>query len=288
MIFWEGRPYTTGMPDPRVPETLDGWSVLHQMFRLRWPAWRILPPETRKGLASEAAALLGDMERGPDGASACVALLGHKGDLMLIHMRRDFEQLSAAELRFAQTGLFVYLEGVSSYVSIVELGLYEMTGKLHEEMAARGLVPGTPEHGAAFQAEMKKQAERMAGRLFTDIPQRRHVCFYPMNKRRGETKNWYTVPFEKRAAMMREHGFIGRAYGGQVTQIISGSIGFDDWEWGVDLFADDPAVFKKLIYEMRFDEASAEYAEFGPFYVGLRFPARELPRLLEGQVPAAT
>jgi len=87
--------------------------------------------------------------------------------------------------------------------------------------------------------------------------------------------------------MMRDHGFIGRSYAGQVTQIISGAIGFDDWEWGVDLFADDPLVFKKLIYELRFDEASADYAEFGPFYVGLQTRAADLPRLLEGQPPAA-
>ena len=86
--------------------------------------------------------------------------------------------------------------------------------------------------------------------------------------------------------MMRDHGVIGRHYAGAVTQIISGSIGFDDWEWGVDLFADDPLVFKKLIYEMRFDEASAWYAEFGPFYVGLQFSPSELPRFLEGEVPA--
>ena len=94
-----------------------------------------------------------------------------------------------------------------------------------------------------------------------------------------------SVPFEKRAAMMREHGLIGRGYSGKVVQIISGSIGLDDWEWGVDLFAEDPVVFKKLIYEMRFDEASADYAEFGPFYVGLRLPAADLPRLLEGRFP---
>ncbi len=86
--------------------------------------------------------------------------------------------------------------------------------------------------------------------------------------------------------MMREHGLIGRQYAGKVNQIISGSIGFDDWEWGVDLFADDPVVFKKLIYEMRFDEASALYAEFGPFYIGLQFSAAELPKLLAGKVPA--
>ena len=275
------------MHNPQVPETLEGWSVLHQMFRVRWPSWKAQPPEVRRRLAHEAAAVLEEMEGGPAGPSACVNLIGHKGDLMLIHFRREFESLSEAELRVARTGLSDHLEPTTSYVSIVELGLYEMTGRLHEEIGSRGLSPGTPEHDRAFDVEMQKQRERMIGRLYAEIPKRRHVCFYPMNKRRGEIKNWYAVPFEKRAAMMREHGFIGRAYAGQVTQVISGSIGLDDWEWGVDLFADDPVVFKKLIYEMRFDEASAEYAEFGPFYVGLRFPARELPRLLEGQVPAA-
>jgi len=275
------------MHNPQVPETLEGWSVLHQMFRVRWPAWKTLPPDVRRRLADEAAAVLGEMEKSPDGPSACVNLLGHKGDLLLIHFRRDFEELSEAELRLSQTGLSDHLEPTTSYVSVVELGLYEMTGRLHEEMGSRGLTPGTPDHDRAFDAEMKKQRDRMIGRLYTEMPARRHVCFYPMNKRRGELKNWYTVPFEKRAAMMREHGFIGREYSGQVTQIISGSIGLDDWEWGVDLFADDPVVFKRLIYEMRFDEASADYAEFGPFYVGLRFPARELPRFLDGQVPAA-
>jgi len=133
---------------------------------------------------------------------------------------------------------------------------------------------------------MARQRERVKGRLFPEIPKRRHVCFYPMNKRRGETKNWYSEPIQRRAEMMREHGFIGRRFAGEVTQIISGSIGYDDWEWGVDLFADDPLVFKKLIYEMRFDEASAWYAEFGPFYTGLQFSPQELPKFLAGEVPA--
>jgi len=132
---------------------------------------------------------------------------------------------------------------------------------------------------------MQEQERRVEGRLFLEVPPRRHVCFYPMSKRRGEAKNWYTVPFEERARMMRDHGVVGRRFAGAVTQIISGSIGFDDWEWGVDLFADDPMVFKKLVYEMRFDEASAWYAEFGPFYVGLQFSPSELPKFLEGEVP---
>ncbi|HZN04773.1 MAG TPA: hydrogen peroxide-dependent heme synthase [Candidatus Polarisedimenticolia bacterium] len=277
--------YTDSMRHPNVPETLEGWSVLHQMFRVRWEAWRALPAERRKALAREASELLAGMEADAEGPSALVSLLGHKGDLMVIHFRRDFERLQAAELAVAQTGLHAHLEPTTSYVSIVELGLYDMTAKIHEEMHGRGLTRGTPEFDRAFDAEMQKQRERMMGRLYGPVPAGRYACFYPMDKRRGETANWYTVPFEKRAAMMREHGFIGREYTGQVTQIVSGSIGLDDWEWGVDLFADDPLVFKKLIYDMRFDEASALYALFGPFYVGLRFPARDLPQLLDGRVP---
>ncbi len=274
------------MHNPQVPETLEGWSVLHQMFRVRWDRLRPLDPKSRGTMASEAAELLGAMERRTDGRSALVSLLGHKGDLMLIHFRKTFEDLSRAELDLARTRLSDYLEPTSSFLSMVELGLYELTGKIHDDLRLRGLTPGSEEFHRAFDQEIGHQRERMAGRLFTEIPRRRQVCFYPMNKRRGETKNWYALPFEKRAALMREHGLVGREYSGQVTQIISGAVGLDDWEWGVDLFADDPVVFKKLVYELRFDEASADYATFGPFYVGLQFPARELPRLLDGETPA--
>jgi chlorite dismutase len=133
---------------------------------------------------------------------------------------------------------------------------------------------------------METQRQRVMNRLFIEVPKSRYVCFYPMNKRRGETVNWYSESFEKRAAMMREHGMIGRHYTGKVTQVISGSIGYDDWEWGVDLFAQDPLVFKKLIYEMRFDEASAKYAEFGPFYTGLQFDLMKLSAYLGGETPS--
>jgi chlorite dismutase len=168
---------------------------------------------------------------------------------------------------------------------MVELGMYEMTAQIHARLGEQGLALGSKEFDHAFDAEMEEQRKRVWPRLFQEVPPRRHVCFYPMSKRRGEHKNWYAVPFEERARMMRDHGMVGRHYAGAVTQIISGSIGFDDWEWGVDLFADDPLVFKKLVYEMRFDEASVWYGEFGPFYVGLQFSPEELPTYLEGGVP---
>jgi len=273
------------MHDPRVPEALEGWSVLHQLFRIRWLDWRRLSPEERGRLSAEAAGALQAMRRGPEGTSVPVTLLGHKGDLMLIHLRRGFEELQAAELAVAGLGLAAFLEPTTSFVSMVELAMYEMTTQIHKRLGEKGLKPGSDEFEAEFDAELQEQRKRVGARLWIDPPARRHVCFYPMNKRRGEHKNWYVESMEERSRMMLDHGRIGRHYSGQVTQIITGSIGFDDWEWGVDLFADDPLVFKKLIYEMRFDEASAWYAEFGPFYVGLQFSPSELPKYLEGEVP---
>jgi chlorite dismutase len=204
---------------------------------------------------------------------------------MFIAFRRGFEQLARAQLSLSRAELCGYLEPTSSYVSIVELGMYEMTAKIHEQLSALHK-PGSEAFDRAFDAEMETQRQRVMNRLFIEMPKARYVCFYPMNKRRGETVNWYSESFEKRAAMMREHGMIGRHYSGTVTQVISGSIGYDDWEWGVDLFAQDPLVFKKLIYEMRFDEASAKYAEFGPFYTGLQFDLAKLSLLLSGETPS--
>ena len=273
------------MHNPQVPETLDGWSALHQMFRIDWTQIKLLEEVERHQIFDEAASFFSALESRKDGASALVQLLGHKGDLMLIHFRNTFEELASTQLKLAHTRLHDYLVPTTSYVSVVELGMYEMTAKVHQELKARSLEAGSEVFETAFDEKMNEQRARVVNRLFLEFPKRRAVCFYPMNKRRGEVKNWYSVPFDKRAAMMREHGLIGRQYAGQVNQIISGSIGYDDWEWGVDLFADDPLVFKKLIYEMRFDEASAAYAEFGPFYVGLQFSALELPKMLEGETP---
>ena len=269
------------MHNPFVPETLEGWSVLHLMYRVRWAALRSAGPDDLQRLADEATRALSV----PDaGSTAFVQMLGHKADLMFVCFRRGFEDLAQAQLALSRTELHGHLEPTASYVSVVELGMYEMTAKLHEQLAQKHR-PGSDEFERAFDAEMETQRHRVMGRLFLDLPRWRYVCFYPMNKRRGEAVNWYSEPYARRLQMMREHGMIGRSYHGKVQQIISGSIGFDDWEWGVDLFAPEPLVFKKLIYEMRFDEASARFAEFGPFYTGLQFAPAQLGTLLNGLVP---
>jgi chlorite dismutase len=220
------------------------------------------------------------MERNPSGQSAVFSLLGHKGDLIIVHFRQSFDELGRVERHIAQLRLADYLEPTSSYLSIVELGLYESSLKTYTSLAARGIAPFSLEWSAEIEEVLNRSREAMRPRLFPDIPPHKYICFYPMDRKRGEEKNWYQLPMAERQRQMHEHGMIGRRYAGEVKQIISGSIGFDDWEWGVDLFADDPLVFKKLIYEMRFDEVSAVYALFGSFYVGIRCPASELDSFL--------
>src|SRR5579859_6053522 len=270
---------------PAVPLTIEGASVLHSMMRFRWTEWRKLSEPTRAELVKEATLALQQMTRNSDGQSALYSILGHKADLLFVHFRNSFDHLKAAELQLAQLRLSDFMEPATSYLSVVELGLYESTVKLYRELAEKGTTPHSPEWNRETEQVLQRQREAMRPRLFPEIPPARYICFYPMDRRRGEEKNWYTLPIEERQRQMEEHGLVGRRYAGTVKQIITGSIGFDDWEWGVDLFADDPLVFKKLIYEMRFDEVSAVYALFGHFYVGVRCPAAGLEGLFSGKLP---
>jgi len=270
---------------PPVPLTIEGYSVLHQMMRIRWSAWRPLRKAQKAEIVREASGLLAKMEENPTGQSAAYSLLGHKGDLMLVHFRESFDALNQVELELSRLRLNDFLEPTTSYLSVIELGLYESTLKIYKTLAERGIEPNSEEWNHEIQQTLVRQKEAMRPRLFPNIPKARYISFYPMDRRRGEEKNWYALPIEERARQMNEHGLIGRRYAGEVKQVISGSIGFDDWEWGVDLFADSPLVFKKLIYEMRFDEVSAVYAQFGHFYVGLRCSWCQLGNLLNGEVP---
>lgn len=260
------------------------------MFRFDWSAWKKLPATDRASIAGEFTALVTRWEAGTAGTntaahpnqSAMFSQIGHKGDLLLVHFRDTLEELNRVELELAQSGIYPYLQQVHSYLSVVELGLYDSSEKVYSQLAEEGLQPGTSEWNAGIREKTARTAASLASRLFPNIPPAKYLCFYPMDRKRGEQVNWYTEPMAERRAMMHEHGMIGRRYGDFVRQIITGSIGLDDWEWGVDLFADDPVVFKKLIYEMRFDKVSAVYASFGEFFLAVRVAAANAPRWLEG------
>jgi chlorite dismutase len=269
---------------PAVPLTVEGASVLHQMMRFRWSAWRALSSESRSAILEEAArsVTLGGAEQPAVGRQSSVySLLGHKGDFLFLHFRRSFEELNDAQLDLARLRLSDYLEPATSYLSVIELGLYESSSDTYQGLAEKGIKPHSEEWKREVEAVLDRHRKAMAPRLWPEIPGSKYICFYPMDRRRGESKNWYQEAMSDRQRMMKEHGLVGRRYAGEVRQIITGSIGFDDWEWGVDLFAEDPLIFKKLIYEMRFDEVSAVYALFGTFYVGLRVPITKLADVLK-------
>lgn len=273
------------MRHPDVNETIEGWWILHRMFAFDRRRWAAVPDAERSRISREAIDALQTLSSADESDAGVAQMLGHKADLMFTHYARTFEGLGSAQTLIDGCELSEFLEPRDSYVSVLELGLYDATAKIHATLKERALKPFSAEWNAAFDELLQEQAghPRNAGRLWARIPQRRYVCFYPMDKKREGADNWYMLPFEERAKLMLDHGKIGRSFHGLVTQVISGSIGFDDYEWGVDLYADDPIVFKKLIYEMRFDEASARYAAFGPFFTGTQFNVSDLAAFLEGK-----
>ncbi|GAF12743.1 hemoprotein HemQ [Bacillus sp. JCM 19046] len=230
-------------------KTLDGWYVLHDFRKIDWTSWKTVPSEEREQMINEFTALLDNWnqtESEGKGSHALYSIVGQKADLMIMVLRPTMEELNVIELALDKSGLASYTIPTYSYVSVVELSNY-LAGDSNED---------------------PYQNPHVRSRLYPQLPRWKHVCFYPMDKRRQGEDNWYMLPMDQRKDLMRSHGMIGRGYAGIVKQIISGSVGFDDWEWGVTLFSDDVLQFKKLVYEMRFDEVSARYGEFGSFYVG--------------------
>ncbi len=261
------------------PQTLEGWCILHELWRLDWTLWRHLEARDREAIAGEASAWLGEAARAKGGAAA-YAMLGQKSDLMFLFYRPDMAGLLATQHAFRRTRLHEYLRPAYAFVSMLEVSLYEATAQANGRLMQQGLRPGTPDWDAAFAVEYAKHRAALDARLSRGIPDYEHVCFYPMSKRRGEQYNWYAATVDERRALMRGHGRIGHKYHEQVVQVIGGAIGLDDWEWSVDLHSADPLVFKKLVTEMRFDPASSRYAEFGPFHLGQRLAPDALQRLL--------
>jgi hydrogen peroxide-dependent heme synthase len=253
-----------------APATLEGWYALHEVFSTDWPALRGMMRQHRAEVADQACALFTELATGEQGGwSAAFRLVGGGGDWLFVHFRPTLEELADIQLRLRDTTLGEMLRLEYDYLSVTEAGLYHATAE-----AAREAKPGSD----AFKARLEEsRAAELASahvrtRLFPEVPEgMKYVSFYPMSKRRGETANWYRLPVEERSQLMREHGMTGRTFAGRVFQVITGSVGLDDWEWGVTLFARDPLEFKRIVTEMRYDEASALYGEFGRFFTGIRF-----------------
>ena len=230
-------------------ETLDGWYALHDLRAMDWGAWKKLSSDERQAAIHEFLAFIEKLNKakeGHRGSHALYTIIGQKADFMLMILRPTMLELNELETEFNKLTIAEYTIPTYSYLSVTELSNY-LAGDSDED---------------PYENQFVKS------RLYPELPEAKYICFYPMDKRREGNDNWYMLSMEKRRELMHSHGMIGRKYAGKVKQIITGSVGFDDYEWGVTLFADDVLQFKKLVYEMRFDEVSARYGEFGSFFVG--------------------
>ena len=271
------RSLPTDMERREAPPTREGWYALHDFRRVDWDAWREAPEREREQAIEEGreyAEAVEGLADADEGASVTYAVLGHDADLLFVHLRPTMEAVDALARRFEGTALAGFTERASSYVSVTEVSGYTTDAQGYFERGEDGEFGEVEDQGLANYLDM---------RLHPTIPDAEHVCFYPMSKRRGPDHNWYDLPFEERAEHMSAHGEIGREYAGKVTQVITSSIGFDDWEWGVTLFSNDASQFKRLLYEMRFDPSTSRFAEFGPFFTGTRLDAGSLGRYLQGE-----
>jgi hydrogen peroxide-dependent heme synthase len=274
------------------PLVLDGWFMLHQFFRLD-PASLHADAGVAGGFEARARALAElvegweepeNAETAPEGGwSGFYRVVGGEADYLLLHLRPTLEALGETERAVRRSPAALDLVPAGDYLSVVELGLYAVTHALLEVAAERGIEPGSAEWETLARETLEaEQGKRyVQARLMPLQPvSMPWLCFYPMDKRRNVGQNWYLLPMEERATLMAEHGSTGRRYAGRVSQIISGSVGFDDWEWAVTLFAADPLAFKSLVTEMRYDEVTSIYGEFGTFRVAQRIRAREMAKEL--------
>lgn len=270
------------------PETLEGWYALHQVFSRSASSTRGASSDVaHEDLAAHEhlAATKGAIpSRDGSGWSAFFQLIGSRADLLAVHFRQDLESIARAQRAGERAVCEVGLNLSYSFLSVTEAGLYHLTAQLAREAEARGGAVGDAQYAAelARRVQVERENPHVQKRLFPVLPDSMpYVCFYPMSKRREAEQNWYTLSLDERSRLMHAHGATGRRYAGRVLQIITGAIGFDAWEWGVTLFARDPLDFKKLVGDMRFDEASAKYAEFGDFYVGKLIPPDRFRNALE-------
>lgn len=238
----------------------------------------LLEPEHRADILAEATYVLNALNRRGDAeeSGACYRVLSNIADLMLVYFRRTPEELAEVEQIVSELAIFEFLQPSYGYFSVVELSLHGAAERYHKMLTKQGHEEGTVEWDLALEAQLEKERDTQRERLYPEVPDDRYICFYPMNKKRGENINWFTLSPAQRGELMRTHGRTGRKYYGRVSQIITSSSGLADYDWGVDLFANEAVDFKKLIYEMRFDEVSAVYAEFGSFYIGIRTAPEEL------------
>jgi hydrogen peroxide-dependent heme synthase len=263
------------LPEPSVRLT-EGWHCLHLYYKIDPAAWASLSASERQQGREQVTAILDPARDGAPIRLQTSVVSGHKADLAMMIMDPDPLKIDGVKQALRASALGSVLVPAYSFVSITEISEYVPTV---EQYSARLQMEGSSPEDPAYAAKVKAYEQRLPmmnkQRLEPDFPAWPATCFYPMNKARHPLANWFTEPFSERSSLMAEHATSGIKFAGKVSQLITASTGLDDWEWGVTLWGRTPQFLKDIVYTMRFDRASAKYAEFGPFYVSYILPPQE-------------
>jgi chlorite dismutase len=244
-----------------------GWHCSHLYYRFNRGALRALLPAELADGCQELVAILNPAGEGAPARLQTSVVAGHKADFGLMVLDPDPLVVDSVHQRILASRLGRAIEPAWSFVSLTEVSEYVPTVEQYgQRLIEEGEQADSPAYRAKLKAYESREAMMRQQRLEPDLPPWPATCFYPMNKIRHPAANWFTLDFAERSRLMAEHGRTGMTFGGKVTQLITVSVGLDDWEWGVTLWARNPEFLKDIVYRMRFDEASAKYAEFGPFY----------------------
>lgn len=269
------------LPEPSIRLTT-GWHCLHIYYRVNALALTTLSPQAVDAGCDELRELLNPQREGAPERLQVFSVSGHRADLGVMMMDPDPLKLDAVHQSLRASTLGVALDATYSFVSISEISEYVPT---IEQYSARLIHEGGTADDPAFIAKVKAYEQRLPmmnkQRLYPDVPEWPVICFYPMNKIRDPHANWYMLPFSERSRLMAEHATSGIKFAGKVSQLITASTGFDDWEWGVTLWGRTPEYIKEIVYTMRYDQASAKYAGFGEFYIGYTMSVGDLLKHLK-------
>jgi chlorite dismutase len=253
----------------------EGWHVLHLYYHVDHAQWALYGDDEKRQAKTRLTELVQEIRATPDTHLLIFSVVSPKADLGFMLLTPDLHVANTYEKQLALSLGPEILSPTYSYLSQTESSEYTTT---REQYAAetltgeKGLVEGTPEFEAALKEFDERMAHYLKHRLYPVLPDWPVICFYPMSKRRSGNDNWYSLDYEARRKLMAGHARVGRTYSGRILQLITGSTGLDEYEWGVTLLAKDTIDIKSIVYEMRFDEVSARYAEFGDFYIGLQLP----------------
>jgi peroxiredoxin len=266
---------------PLIPE--EGWHCLHLFYRVDYAQWQLLSPDEQRQAKVALSEIAQKIRASENTQLLALSIVTPKADLGFMLVTPDLHAANLFEKRLSLSLGPGVLEPVYSYLSLTEESEYVTTPEQYGATLEREqkLKRGTAEFDEAMKAFAERMKHYTRERVYPTLPDWPVVCFYNMSKRRGDQHNWYSLPFDERRQLMQGHAKVGREFAGKVKQLITGSTGLDDAEWGVTLFARDTFQIKKIVYEMRFDPVSAQFADFGEFFIGIQLPLDELFRRLQ-------